>query len=130
MVEATIGSLLLLFVCLAAIQLVLVFHGNLAAHGAVTRAARTYALTRDDQMAGDTFAVQMSTALGALRWNSPRCYLEANYRGTGVQAAQCQVSVYVPFVLPVGGLFGNSQFAGTIRVDRTGVYPYGEKSGV
>jgi len=41
MVEATIGTVLLLFAALGTLQLVLVFHGALAGHTAVIRAART-----------------------------------------------------------------------------------------
>lgn len=121
MVEATIGTVLLLLAALGAIQLVLVFHGALASYGAVIRASRTYAITREDSRAADTFRVQMSTAIKALQWTNPQCGMVSG-------ASQCSVTVTIPTVLPGAGLFTGNSVLGPITITQTGIYPYGDKS--
>lgn len=122
MVEATIGTVLLLLAGLATMQLVLVLHGVLAQQGAVVRAARTYAITVDAGAAKQTFDTQMGTALGSIHWSVPTCSRAGS-------VAQCTVTITIPSVLPGAGLFTGSSAMGPISQTRTGVYPYGEKSG-
>lgn len=118
MVEATFGILMLLFVALGAMQMVLVFHGALAAHSAAARTARTRAITGQQDQAQKTYDQQRQTALGALRWDAePRCTMDNNW-------AQCTVQVHIPAIFPGGGfLFGSGGSFTDILVSETGNYP-------
>lgn len=122
MIEATIGTVLLLFAAMTTIQLVLVFHGALAAHGAAARAARTLAVTGSSAMAEQVYQQQTSTSLRALRWQGVSCVKET-------RRALCTVTVEVPAILPGGGLFGGGGLTGHIPLHETGVYPIGGDSG-
>lgn len=117
MIEATIGTVLLLFAALGAIQLILVFHGALAAHSAAARTARAMALTHEQAEANRVFATQMATSLGALKWTGPSCSTASN-------GATCSVTVAIPAILPGSGLFlGSSGSLTTISLTETGFYP-------
>lgn len=122
MVEATIGTILLLFAALAAVQLVLVFHGTLAAHGAAIRSARTLAVTGSRQLAQSTYEDQRSAALGMIRWEQFDCSQTSTM-------AQCEVVIKVPVIVPGGGLFGGGGLTGPLLVRETGAYPIGSRSG-
>ena len=119
MVEATIGTVLLLFAALGAIQLILVFHGALAAHSAATRSARAMALTFDHAEAERVFRLQKATSLSAINWIELRCYGVEN-------GAECQVRAEVPSILPGSGLFFGS--ITSIPIRETGYYPNFERS--
>jgi hypothetical protein len=118
MIEATIGTVLLLLAALIVIQLVLVFHGSLALHGAVARSARTMALTGDQSAAAATFAAQQGTALKSIKWRFRGCRVVQN-------VAHCDASVDIPVVFPGAGLFGGGGLTGPIPQDETGSYPQG-----
>lgn len=98
MIEATIGTVLLLTAALIAMQLVLIFHGALAAHSAATRAARAMAITGQDSSAQRVYQQQRATSLGAVQWD-PRavCSMESS-------GATCRVRVRVPTLVPGVGL--------------------------
>lgn len=116
MVEATMGTVLLLFAALIVIQFVLVFHGRMAAYGAALRSARSFAITGSFAHAQTTFNHQVSASLGALDWEELSCSRQS---GVGT----CTVTVHVPIVIPGGTLI--------IRpYTKTGVYPIGSESGV
>lgn len=122
MVEATIGTVLLLFAALGTLQLVLVFHGALAGHTAVIRAARSMAITGDEWRAEQTFQQQMSTALRGISGSG----LDCNNNG---QVASCTATITIPSIMPGAGLFtGNSPIA-AMTIPHTGTYPYGANSG-
>jgi hypothetical protein len=122
MIEATIGTVLLVLAALIVIQLVLVFHGSLALHGAVARAARTMAITGSEPLAEETFIEQKSTALGAIKWRFKRC-------GWKDDKAQCEAGVDIPVVFPGAGMFGGGGLTGPIHRDMTGSYPKGRVGG-
>jgi len=123
MIEATIGTVVLLLAALLAIQLILVFHGALAAHSAAVRAARAMALTHEYSEAKRVFKLQQSTALGALDWELIRCT-------PSTDGATCEVQVTVPSILPGSGLFlgqGASLTAIPLPPER-GYYPNFERA--
>ncbi len=118
MVEATIGTVLLLLAALIVIQLSLVFHGALAAHGAATRSAREYALTEDMGEVQEVYRLQIGTSLRALRWEPPECRLEST-------RAFCTAVVRVPVVVPGAGVVGGGGPLSPIPVVEIGTYPRG-----
>lgn len=122
MVEATIGTVLLLFAALGTLQLVLVFHGALAGHTAVIRAARTMAITQDHWRAEQTFQQQMSTALRGISGSGLSC-------GPNGPLVTCAAEIHIPSIMPGAGLFtGNTPFE-PMTIRHTGSYPYGANSG-
>lgn len=122
MIEATIGTVLLVLAALIVIQLVLVFHGSLALHGAVARAARTMAITGSDRLAEETFIEQKSTALGAIQWHFERCFMDGDM-------ARCKASVDIPIVFPGAGMFGGGGLTGPYNRPMEGSYPKGRVGG-
>jgi hypothetical protein len=122
MVEATIGTVLLLFAALGTLQLVLVFHGALAGHTAVIRAARTMAITGDHWRAEQTFQQQMSTALRGISAGPIRC-------GPSGQVMACTADIYIPSIMPGAGMFTGNSPIGPVSIPHTGTYPYGANSG-
>lgn len=122
MIEATIGTVLLLLAALGTIQLVLVFHGALAGHSAVLRAARTMAVTNNSSRAVQTFQAQMTTALRGIQGDSVSC-------GIDRQVATCRAQIIVPSVMPGAGLFTGNGPTGPLIIAQTGTYPFGEFSG-
>lgn len=122
MVEATIGTVLLLLAALGTIQLVLVFHGALAGHSAVVRAARTLAVTGEHGRAMETFQAQMTTSLRGIA-GRVTC-------DRGAAAATCDATITVPSVMPGAGLFTGSGPVGPVTITNIkGTYPYGSGSG-
>ncbi|HYF94508.1 MAG TPA: hypothetical protein VD969_20005 [Symbiobacteriaceae bacterium] len=116
-VEATLGISLLLFVALFAIQLVLFFHGTLAARAAALNGARDVALTGDPNAGRPAYLRQQSTALGSLRWPGIVC----QFRTT---EATCEARVQIPSIVPAGGaLFGSGGVLGPITVTESAQYP-------
>ena len=122
MIEATLGTVLLIFAAMITIQLVLVFHGALAAHGAATRIARTLAVTGSDTMVSQVYDQQTATSLKALKWQRYECIKEA-------RVARCTVYVNVPSMIPGGGLIGGGGLRGDLPLQETGYYPIGATSG-
>lgn len=110
LIEATMGTFLLLFAALGAIQIVFYLHGELAAGNAASHMARTYALTGDQQAADRDFADQRYSSFGFLRWTNLRCNAVGGF-------ARCTVQVRIPAIVPGVQL--------TSFVDRTatGAYP-------
>lgn len=122
-VEATIGILLLLYATLFAVQVVLVMHGALAAYAAAGKAARAVALSGSVTAAAPIFQQQQATALRSLVWLAPSC-------SYAKPAASCTATVYVPVVLPGGGLFfGGGGSLGSIRMTEIGRYPTSDIGG-
>lgn len=111
LIEATMGTFLLLFAALGAIQIVLYLHGELAAGNAASHMARTYALTRDQRMADSEFIDQRYSSFGFLRWTNFGC------NASDGRFARCTVQVTIPAIVPGIQL--------TPFVDRTatGAYP-------
>ncbi|HYF80798.1 MAG TPA: hypothetical protein VD973_27115 [Symbiobacteriaceae bacterium] len=122
MVEATIGTVLLLFAALGTLQLVLVFHGALAGHTAVIRAARTMAITGDHWRAEQTFQQQMSTALRGISGGALNC-------GNNGQLVTCSAVINIPSIMPGAGLFTGNSPIEPMDITHTGSYPYGANSG-
>ncbi|MDF2628849.1 MAG: hypothetical protein K0R39_2680 [Symbiobacteriaceae bacterium] len=122
MVEATIGTVLLLFAALGTLQLVLVFHGALAGHTAVIRAARTMAITQDQGRAQQTFQAQMSTALRGISGGGLTC-------NPNPPLVSCTATIFIPSIMPGAGLFTGDSIIGPISITHTGSYPYGANSG-
>lgn len=122
MIEATLGTVILIFAALAAVQIVLVFHGALAAKSAATRAARTYAITGDLRQAEATAQLQYSTALAALKWAPVVCQHPDSF-------ARCTVAVTIPTVIPGGGLFAGGGVFTAPQISEDGAYPVGGRSG-
>jgi Flp pilus assembly protein TadG len=122
MIEATLGTVILIFAALAAVQIVLVFHGALAAKSAATRAARTYAITNDLNEADRTAQRQYSTALAALKWEPAECD-----RSSGM--AHCKITVTIPEVVPGGGLFAGGSVLSQPTRSEEGWYPIGARNG-
>ena len=122
MVEATFGICLLLFVTLGAIQMILVFHGALAAHSAAARSARSMAIAGYSE-AQRVYHQQMATALGALSWGPVAdCFPQD-------EGAVCITHVSIPAVLPGGGLiFGEGKSLGTISLSERAFYPNFERA--
>jgi Flp pilus assembly protein TadG len=110
MIEATLGTFLLLFAALGAIQIVLYLHGELAAHAAASHMARSYALTRSQAEADEQFADQRYSSFGFLRWANQGCTAVGGF-------ARCTVAVTVPTLLP------GVQFTGLTQRTATGAYP-------
>lgn len=122
MVEATIGTVLLLLAALGTIQLVLVFHGALAGHSAVVRAARSLAVTGEQSRALQTFQAQMTTSLRGIEGTV--------FCTPGGTAATCEATITVPSVMPGAGLFTGSGPVGPVVIPHIrGTYPYGSGSG-
>lgn len=122
-VEATLGISLLLVVALFAIQLVLYFHGTLAARAAAINGAHAVALTGETGRALPEYQKQQETSLGSLTWTGLHCqYLP--------KVATCSVTVQIPSIIPAGGaLFGNGGFLGPITVTETAQYPTSDSGG-
>lgn len=110
MIEATIGTFLLLLAALGAIQIVLYLHGELAAGNAASHMARTYALTRDQRAADSDFADQRYSSLGFLRWTNERCVESGGF-------ARCTVQVRIPAIVP------GIQLTPFLERRATGAYP-------
>lgn len=110
LIEATMGTFLLLFAALGAIQIVLYLHGELAANAAASHMARTYSLTRSMQQVNQDFADQRYTSFGFLVWANGGCTAASGF-------ARCNVTVTVPAVLP-----GIQWFNLNVR-QATGAYP-------
>lgn len=110
LIEATMGTFLLLFAALGAIQIVLYLHGELAAGNAASHMARIYALTRDRQAVDREFADQRYASFGFLRWTNEGCDPVLGF-------ARCTVSVRVPALVP------GIQFFGLNVLEATGAYP-------
>lgn len=133
MIEATLGTLLLLFAALGAMQMVLAFHAALADHTAVTRAARTYAITGSLDEAGQTYENQRSSSFRSLKWDDIQC-LPAKASPSSpwpadTRVVQCTARVRIPTMLPGGGLFSRGGFTEPPSVTETGYYPVGSDSG-
>lgn len=121
LIEATLGTVILLLAALIVIQMVLVFHAVLAAHSAAVRTARTLAIAGSGAVA-ETYRRQVSTTLAALTWGEPDC------RRTDTLAT-CTVEVRVPAIVPGAGLFADGSVSGRLVYQETGWYPIGDGSG-
>lgn len=110
LIEATMGTFLLLFAALGAIQIVLYLHGELAAGSAASHMARTYALTRDRQAVDTEFANQRFSSFGFLEWANFGCTAASGF-------ARCTVQVTIPAIVP--GL----QLTPFVNRQATGAYP-------
>lgn len=118
LVEATVGTCLLIFAALLSLQVALVFHGALAARTAANHSARAYALTRDEARAQAAFQGQRGTTLGLVRLDLLGC------RPAG-PVGMCHVQATVPVVLPGAGIFGGRGATGPLAVVEVGAYPWG-----
>lgn len=110
MIEATMGTFLLLFAALGSIQIVLYLHGELAAGNAASHMARTFALTRKQEAADRDFEDQRYTSFGFLRWARDPCDAVGGF-------ARCTVKVTVPAIVPGLQLFGLNELRAS------GAYP-------
>lgn len=121
MVEAMLGTVILLFFSLLVVQVVLVFHATLAAHAAATRSARAQALGSSPSMRDQVYNAQKGNAIKAISWQGLQC----NESSTLVR---CQVTVRVPSILPGGGFLFGGGFTG-VNITESGQYPKIDKGG-
>jgi hypothetical protein len=110
LIEATMGTFLLLLAALGAIQFVLVLHGSLTAHSVASQLARRYALTRSDAQVQLLWSEQTHATFGYLRWDYPRCDQSGSM-------GQCRLTVHVPTLIPGVSLLGID------AITQTGAYP-------
>jgi Tfp pilus assembly protein PilV len=110
MIEATIGTFLLLLGALGSIQIAIVLHGSLAAYSAGAQLARTYALTRSEAAVDAAFARLNYTTFSYLHWQRPFCTDDG-------KMARCQIKGQLPTLVP------GVTFVGGNQVEATGAYP-------
>lgn len=115
MVEGTIGIVLLLLAAMAAVQVLLVVHGALAARQAATAIARTYAITRSRSDAEAVYEFEKGNSFRIIRWEGARF-------GAANGMATAEVTVYIPPIFPGAGIFGDGLTSGFTRTE-TGVFP-------
>jgi hypothetical protein len=122
LVEATVGMVMILYIALAVVQLVLVFHATLAAQSAATRSARAVALNpaHDPASANQVYWAQQGVSLRSLKWDAaPVC-------GQVGGAVKCTALVRVPTVLPAAALFFGGGLTGPILVAQQGYFPFSQ----
>jgi hypothetical protein len=117
LIEATLGTCLLIFAALVVVQIVLGFHGRISAHEAAMYSARRFSLTRDLAKVQEDYDRQRATSLRALVWkDQPTCSIEVS--GQGEKLAVCVVELRVPVVIPGAALIGSGGW-----IPYTGSFP-------
>lgn len=121
MIEATIGTIMLLFVTLGVMQMLLVFHASLAVHGAATRAAREYAVRESFSAADEVYQAQRNSSFRAIAWQPLECVPLTKT----TQTAECTVRASVPAILPGSAVLGGGKLTGSWPIEEKGAYPRG-----
>lgn len=116
MVEGMIGVLAIILAALAAVQVMLVVHGALAARQAATAIAHVYALTRDPDEARKQYHFERGNSFGIIQWKG------ATF-GAKDGMATATVTVYIPPVFPGAGIFGGGGLTSGFYRTESGAYP-------
>lgn len=121
MVEAMLGTLLLLFAALLVIQVIIIFHASLAAHSAATRSARAQALGASTSQRDSVYQAQRANAIKIINWQGITCTPSGDL-------VTCTVKAQVPSILPGGGFLFGGNFAG-VPIEERGQYPMIDQGG-